>query len=191
MLNPHNQPLDFGDLLVNLHISSKPSGIHGIVCGLVCAGADLDGKVWIDRIVGQMSADTWAEAPSLLLRLYDQVSRQMSGVEFKFEMLLPDNSQSLAVRTLALTQWCQGFLSGLQMAGVDFSEVLTEDLVEILYRFSELAQLDRAQIETTDEDILTFADLREFIRKSVWALYTARTYSHALRILPSIKKALH
>jgi hypothetical protein len=77
------------------------------------------------------------------------------------------------------------------MAGVDFSEVLTEDLVEILYRFSELAQLDRAQIETTDEDILTFADLREFIRKSVWALYTARTYSHALRILPSIKKALH
>ena len=196
MLVPHHSPLAFEDvsnLLVNHHTGHtdpKPSELHGIVCGLVCAGADLDGKVWIDRIVGKMNAGAWAEASFLLLRLYDQVSRQFSGVEFKFEMLLPDSSHSLAVRTLALTEWCQGFLTGLHMADVDFSEILTEDLIEILCRLTELAHLDKAQIETTDEEILTFFELTEFIRKSVWVLYITRAYSHSMKT-PPIKKALH
>jgi yecA family protein len=188
MLNADTQVLEFEDvskLLLNRQPGPKPSEVHGIVCGLVCAGADLDGKVWIERIIGQMSEDVWLEGPALLVQLYDQISRQFSGVEFKFQMLLPDVSHSLADRTLALTEWCQGFLSGLHTAGVDFSEVLTD----ILCRFSELAQMQRAQIETTDEKILTFVELTEYIRKSVWALYTARTYSMKTSALK--KKALH
>ena len=198
MLIPHHTPLAFeevSNLLVNHHTGHtdpKPSELHGIVCGLVCAGADLDGKVWIDRIVGKMSLDALAESSLLLLQLYAQVSGQFSGVEFKFEMLLPDASHSLAARTLALTEWCQGFLSGLHMADVDFSEILTEDLMEILNRLMELAHLDKAQIETTDEEILTFFELTEFIRKSVWVLYITRVYSHSMKLLPpTAKKALH
>jgi uncharacterized protein len=182
MLRSHIQTLptlDFAEvstLLVQANTKTEPSEVHGIICGLVCSGTHLDGKSWLEHVLGQTNLDEWSGSKAFLIRLYDQISQQFNGIEFKFNMLLPDSSHSLAERTLALTQWCKGFLSGLYVAGFDPDQIQNENNMDALYRFSELAQLDPGQIENTNEDVLTFEDLTEFVRKAVWSLYIERAY---------------
>ena len=48
-----------------------------------------------------------------LRELYLETSGALEGSEMEFELLLPEDEAPLDTRTVALAQWCQGFLYGL------------------------------------------------------------------------------
>jgi hypothetical protein len=98
-----------------------------------------------------------------LLALFEQTAKLLSEGGFEFDLLLPDDEESLSNRVDALRHWCLGFLLGLGFArsGDDWpgeSGELLKDLVEF-------TQVD-SDVEG-EEDETAFFELVEYVRVAV------------------------
>ena len=81
-------------------------------------------------------------------------------------MWLPDDDESLEDRTIALAQWCSGFLAGLASAGS--LDTLSSEATEAIGDLQEIARaavtsLD-AQAEAAEEDEMAYAEIVEYVR---------------------------
>jgi uncharacterized protein YgfB (UPF0149 family) len=79
---------------------------------------------------------------------------------------LPDDDELLEDRTIALAQWCGGFLAGLASGG-EF-EVLSEEGREAI---DDLQQIARAELTApegegpdNEEDEVAFTEIVEYVR---------------------------
>jgi len=140
---------------------------HGWICAMICAGRKLNGSSWMALLLDLNSRqdDTEIRNRQLLLDLYHQSSQQLHHLSFDFEMLLPADETTLGTRAEALTNWCEGFLEGLHLAGVKLE---ADD-------FAEIAKLDHSKIEACETDEAAFAHLVEHIRMSVLLIYIIMT----------------
>src|SRR5690242_17088136 len=85
---------------------------HGTLAGCLCAAAGYRFEDWLQEILPEGRADALSTAA--LRELYVDTAGSLEGSEMEFELLLPEEEQSLDARTAALAQWCQGFLYGLR-----------------------------------------------------------------------------
>ena len=98
---------------------------------------------------------------------------KLADTEMTFNLLLPDDETALSVRAESLSTWCQGFLTGLGLSGVQMSESneTTRDLREALVHLTEIAKLDIENIEMLDEDEEAYMEVTEYVRMVVFAIY--------------------
>ena len=89
----------------------------------------------------------------------------------EFDLLLPEDAQSIDERATALAQWCQGFLYGLGSGAVQDAGSLPGDVGEIVRDLTEISRVgvDIAQPEESNEN--AYAELVEFVRVSVQVLF--------------------
>jgi hypothetical protein len=140
---------------------------HGLLCGLVCSGrptsVDLLNRLMID-ITG-LEAELTPQQIAVLEDLLRETVQQLADGQITFQLLLPDEEESLALRTQALSDWCDAFLFGLSAGGLSSGEA--EPAADIGDFLTDLAEISRAGFEDDadcDDNEYYYNELVEYVR---------------------------
>jgi uncharacterized protein len=158
---------DIQDVANSCDSSISAAETHGVLTGMLCVTGNIDTEVWLDAVFGDTVEELSDRERGVLLDLNQQTRQSLSEPDFSFEMLLPDDETDLSERTLALSGWCQGFLSGLGqvVSGSDWPG----DSQEVLQDLIEISRLDPEVDAETDEEAYT--EVSEFVRLGVQMIH--------------------
>jgi hypothetical protein len=109
---------DDRDTAQALSACGAPQGVadaHGMLCALLCCDPGLPASAWLESL----GATPRPELAEPLRELFRQTRDQLGPERFDLQLQLPDDAEPLALRVAALAEWCQGFLGGLGLGGVD------------------------------------------------------------------------
>jgi uncharacterized protein YgfB (UPF0149 family) len=160
---------------------------HGILCGLLCARGSVAEPEWLSIAVAAAqpcatsgpgpaaleaaAMQTLSTAENTAVRaLYDETVSHLGAGEGLFSPLLPEDDEPLSARSLAMADWCSGFLYGLAAGGIEDLSVLPSDVQEIA---GDLAEISRAGMDDDggEEDEVAYAELVEYLRAGVTLVY--------------------
>jgi len=138
---------------------------HGITCGLLCRMPDAS----LDDLINLLDMLELVKSPGSGLRmafedLLQATRSQLADADMGFALWLPRDSEMLEERTMALGQWCSGFLAGLGSSGDETLETLSDEANEAM---RDIQQISRADVTDTDEsnaDETAFVEIVEYIR---------------------------
>ncbi len=152
--------------LLDYHNASK---VHGLLCGLLCANEHINSETWLNCIVDELPEDNNLTQYSreLLLELQDMTFSQLRADSFSFSLLLPSDQTPLTQRALSLGCWCQGFLSGLGLGGMQKSWLLSTEADEFLNDLLQIAQVGFDTQNTVEEDECAYTEIIEYVRMGV------------------------
>jgi len=156
--------------LEKLGTEIMPSEIHGTLSGLLSANSRANPEVWQQALwPNQPKGDLLAaEAHEVFKQTHEITCTQLNDPSCKFQMLLPDDDDSLTQRVNALGDWCQGFLIGLSLGGIKDFSPLPEDAREIAKDMLEIARAGTTyDLEGSEEDEDAYAELVEYLRIGV------------------------
>ena len=138
--------VDLDRLLVQVQAEISAAGCHGFLCGQICAFAINDKELWIEYMDVQSNDD------DLVLSVYKEiqllstdVSEQLQSGEFDFQIILPDNDDSITEVVEALADWCHGFLNGFGLGAAENKLAMNEDCQEVIKDISEISRVGTEQ----------------------------------------------
>ena len=124
------------------------SECHGVLCGLICRDSIETANDFVHHLAAlQLVLDPSPVMNALFTELYEITITQLADEELGFALWLPHDDESLEDQTIALGQWCSGFLAGLASGGQ--FEVLSEEAREAI---DDLQQIARAEITALEQD---------------------------------------
>ena len=144
----------------------EPSEVHGMLCGMLCADTKLDSDLWLEQIRAEGVEDDVA-ARDILLELYAATLSQLTDDSMGFRLLLPDEENSLSLRAESLGQWCEGFLSGLGLGGLDRDIALPEEIHEFLSDLTNIARIGFDTDAADNDDEEAYTEIVEYVRVGV------------------------
>lgn len=155
--------LSIDALLMDAGVTSNAAEAHGLATGMLCVDIRVSSDLWLKELLAESNPLTDVDKLTLLA-LLEQTAQLLSEGGFEFDLLLPDDEESLSNRVEALRHWCLGFLLGLGFtrSGDDWpgeSGELLKDLVEF-------TQVD-SDVEGEEEDESAFFELVEYVRVAV------------------------
>jgi len=164
------------EMLLNTNSEIGASETHGMLCGYICAGSNMNGKALIDQFLHGPAADIdtplLIKRREMILALYNFSYEQINSMDFEFQLLLPDDDMSLPQRAHDLGEWCHGYIAGLAIAGVTINDCKSEEVRDALFRLSEIARIDYQVLEMNNADEMAFMEVSEYVRMVVLMLYT-------------------
>ena len=132
----------YQDFLEQAGFPGAAADVHGALCGVLSGGGNALTELWLEDILADCEPGD-AEKATLrdsLVELGLATWRALSGTEFEFEPLLPDDDATLELRADALAGWCQGFLFGLARAGLVEAQLKQGVIGEVLPDFVEISK---------------------------------------------------
>ncbi|EDY85517.1 YecA family protein [gamma proteobacterium HTCC5015] len=168
--------IEFAELESYLMAVGAPNSVaetHGATCGLICAGGDLAEGEWAATVLGSDESEVVSNAlqdtqPLALLKGYS--AELMSGGDMGFDLMLPDEDELLPERIAQLGQWCQGFLYGFGVGGMNDLSQLDEASREVIDDFLAISQVGTEGIDE-DEAEEQLTQLQEYVRVGVLLLF--------------------
>jgi uncharacterized protein YgfB (UPF0149 family) len=142
---------------------------HGTLAGCLCVGMGYRFEDWIQEILPEGRADELSTAS--LRQLYLETAGSLEGAEMEFELLLPEEEQSIDSRTTALGQWCQGFLYGLGTSAIQDAGALPGEVGEIVRDLTEISRVGVDDGQSTETNESAYAELVEFVRVGVQLVF--------------------
>ncbi len=167
--------------LLELDAACSAAECHGMVCGQLCRGTQIGAGQWLEHILGR-PADTdrglAARCAQLLEAVLLSAASGLGSVEFGFQPLLPEEGESLARRSMALGQWCEGFLFGFALGGELNADALSAEASESL---RDLRDFTRIQVEESmdESEESSYMEVVEYIRVVVVMLFQELQQGHA------------
>ena len=160
---------DIQSVLTDERALADAAEAHGTLSGCLCAGEGYRFEDWLLEILPEGRAQPLAGAT--LRELYSETAGSLRAPDMEFDLLLPEEAQSIDARATALAQWCQGFLYGLGSGPVQDAASLPGDLGEIVRDLTEISRVgvDIAQTEESNEN--AYVELVEFVRVSVQVIF--------------------
>lgn len=156
----------FSTLLQTHNIVVDAAEIHGILCGMLAGGMNIDDQDWIDAL-----ADVINQGDSLPLPvqkqvdyMFNQICQEFIEADFALQLYLPADEESINVRGKAVVEWVQGFLLGFGLHQNDLTNCSAE-AKEALEDFTEIARLDE-EMEENEESEQAFFEVIEYVRIS-------------------------
>ncbi|NOX42952.1 MAG: UPF0149 family protein [Gammaproteobacteria bacterium] len=162
------------EVLFRIGPGNEASECHGVLCGLLCAKGGGAAGLWVNHIMSQINEANEVppgELETLLNPIILESQRQLTSVECDFQPILPEDTASVAEKTVALAQWAQGFLVGMSFGGIKDLKELPADSMEILIDFTKIAQAGKYDIEGTEEEDAAFTEISEYLRAGVLLVY--------------------
>ena len=140
---------------------------HGLLCGLLCRETSGTANDFMSELAAmQLVVKPGAALEAVLTEAFESTMQQLEDEEFGFVLWLPEDEESLEERTIALAQWCSGFLAGLASGGQ--LDALSEEAKEAI---EDLQQIARAEISSpgqdageSEEDEVAFTEIVEYVR---------------------------
>jgi len=156
-------------LLVQERSLTDAAEAHGTLGGCLCGAAGYRLEDWLKEILPDGAAR--AGAGDALRGLFEATAAALRQPDMEFELLLPDDAETIEVRTAALAHWCQGFLYGLGAGSIADASELPGEVGEVVRDFIEISRagVDAAQDAESNES--AYAELVEFVRIGVQLLF--------------------
>ena len=142
---------------------------HGTLTGCLCAAIGYRFEDWLLEILPEGRAHPLATAA--LRILFFETSGALESSEMEFDLLLPEDEASLDARTVALAQWCQGFLYGLGGSAIQDASGLPGEVGEIVRDFSEITRVGVDSGQSMESNESAYAELVEFVRVGVQLVF--------------------
>jgi uncharacterized protein YgfB (UPF0149 family) len=141
------------------------SECHGIACGLLCRFFDAAPDVFLD-LLGVLEL---VQAPGTGLKmsleeLLIATREQLADGDMSLALWLPADDETLEDRTMAMSQWCSGFLAGLGSGGDDSLKAMTDEGNEALRDLQQISTADVTDTTESEDDENAFAEIIEYIR---------------------------
>jgi yecA family protein len=148
---------------------------HGILSGLLCS-SNFDNDKWLKHVLGETSVQDGlaSECEQQLLLLKNYTLEQLNSPNFEFMPLVPDEDESMQERTQAIGAWCEGFLFGLGLAGV---EKFAGDEKEFINDLVSISRIESTGDNDSDENEEHYMQIIEYIKIGVISLYEELTQS--------------
>ena len=167
MLSPTYQQIQ--QLLAQERSLADAAEAHGTLAGCLCGASDYRFEDWLREILPEGRAG--AAASTTLQELYTATATALLQPDMEFELLLPEDEESIEVRTAALAQWCQGFLYGLGTGSIPDASKLPGDVGEIVRDFVEITRAGVDGDQDPEANESAYAELVEFVRVGVQLLF--------------------
>ncbi|HAU1153019.1 TPA: UPF0149 family protein [Legionella pneumophila] len=163
---------DFVQSISVLALTMSGSELHGIMCGYLCAGADSQGEAYIRALLNNRKDEQSRNALLSMFSVFSISQQQINNFDFEFQMLLPDDDESLVIRAQAFSEWCEGFTQGLTIAGVGVEQFYEEESQDALQHLIEFAEMDCESLEVGEEDEQALMEVTEYTRMAVLRLHS-------------------
>ncbi|HAT6978732.1 TPA: UPF0149 family protein [Legionella pneumophila] len=163
---------DFVQSISVLALTMSGSELHGIMCGYLCAGADSQGEAYIRALLNNRKDEQSRNALLSMFSVFSISQQQINNFDFEFQMLLPDDDESLVIRAQAFSEWCEGFTQGLTIAGVGMEQFYEEESQDALQHLIEFAEMDCESLEVGEEDEQALMEVSEYTRMAVLRLHS-------------------
>lgn len=166
----------WADFLYRSGAICSPAELHGLVAGILASGREQDEKVQQDAALLLMDCPGTPDADVLqaVSALYPLTLMDLKDSNLGFRLLLPEEAMPVADRTRALSEWCQGFLTGFAEAGKDIVKRMDEEGSDALWDFASIAQLEENPPDSNDNEV-HLTNLVEYVRMAVLNIF-AQTY---------------
>jgi uncharacterized protein YgfB (UPF0149 family) len=165
------------ELLVSHQVLRPVAEIHGVICGQLCAekaAYDPDLSLKILEIKGDASE----VITSLLKMLADDTRSELSGGEYAFQPLLPDDDQEIGARLAALANWCDGFNAGFAGAWIREDAGMFDETREVLADFSRIAQVEQEDAAPDRENEVNLMEIVEYVRMAAITVFLQNVGGH-------------
>ena len=138
---------------------------HGVACGLLCRLPDAS----LDAFVGLLGMLQLVEKPGTglnmsLEELFNASRNQLADEDMGLALWLPNDEETLEDRTMALAQWCSGFLAGVGSGGDDRLDTLSDEVNEALEDLQQISTADVTDTNESEDDENAFVEIVEYIR---------------------------
>ena len=138
---------------------------HGVGCGLLCRSPEAS----LDAFLSLLDMLELVKLPGSSLRmvleeLLNATREQMLDEELGFSLWLPGDDEMLEERTMALAQWCSGFLAGLGSSGDDSLKAMSDEANDALKDLQRISTADVSDTDESEEDEIAFSEIVEYIR---------------------------
>jgi uncharacterized protein YgfB (UPF0149 family) len=160
---------DIQRLLTEQRSLADAAEAHGTLAGCLCAAVGYRFEDWVHEILPEGRADALSTAS--LRQLYLDTAGALEGSEMEFELLLPEDDESIDARTSALGQWCQGFLYGLGTSAIQDASALPGEIGEIVRDMTEITHVGVDEGQNTETNESAYAELVEFVRVGVQLVF--------------------
>ncbi|MDN5870065.1 MAG: UPF0149 family protein [Nitrococcus sp.] len=157
------EPLE--QALAALEASSGAAAAHGQLCGMLTASEATERARWIAMVLEDTAprGDAAKACLELLSQLYDETQQALADPELGWRVLLPGDAEPLAVRSVALGAWSEGYLLGLAVGGLTRETDLPDEAREILRDLAEIAQVE-SDPEDDEDNEHAYEELVEYVR---------------------------
>jgi yecA family protein len=167
--------LDFASVQATLtaeSITAHAAELHGVLTGLVCAGFTFESEDYLAMINDLFNNGEGLprEVKSTVKSMFAQVWHDIIDDSYSFQLMLPDDDDSIVERGHALSVWVQGFNLGFGLQQKD-KAVYSEDVKEVLIDFVEIANLSDEMEEDEDTEQAYF-EIAEYVRISALLCFT-------------------
>jgi yecA family protein len=166
------------ELLFRIDAAFGATESHGALCGMLCAQGSTDAAKWMLHVLGEhdVSSPLLRDIGKQLLQIHQITVEQMNGHDVEFELMLPDDDESLEDRIEALGTWCDGYVYGLAVGGITEDTELPEDSKEIIKDILEISRAgyvvdDEAEQEISEDDEEAFMEVCEYVRMGILLVY--------------------
>ena len=153
------------EILEQFDADMDASEAHGVATGMLCVEPRGAAGNWLTELFGNSIDNDDLEPLTALFEATRQLLTDASH-SFAFDLLLPDDDETLNVQAEAMRDWCQGFLFGVgysqgQSAWPGDSGEVMRDLVEV-------TKMDCDNIG--DEDADDLMEIHEYLRAAVYTV---------------------
>lgn len=162
---------DVSDLMAVLALPMSISALHGQLCAFLCIGAENKGEAYLQTLIRQPKNEATRAAILALFHLFSVSQQQMVNSDFSFNLLLPDDSADIEERVYAFSEWCEGFVKGLDIC--DLAQItLDEEAEEAIGHIREFSEVDYETLDISEEDEKALMEISEYTRIAVLKLHT-------------------
>lgn len=170
-----NNALDFSSLQATItaeNVKMHAAEIHGLLSGLVCGGYAFENNDYL-KLIDDMFNEGESISGQLRITfklLFGQVWQTLLDDSYGFNLMLPDDDDSIAERGHALSAWVQGYNLGFGVQQKN-NATLSDDVKEVLNDFVEIANLSD-EMEEDEETEQAFFEIAEYVRISALLCFT-------------------
>ncbi len=157
-------------LLSNNKIFNSVSELHGIICGQLCAGGKQSDATltWHLLCLENKPSKIMSD---LIIRLQLNIHEQLEADDFSFQLLLPDDEAELSIRLHALSNWCEGFITGFGGAFAKGDSSLLEETREVLKDFTAIVNIDDSEQDELENAEQDFMEVLEYVRMATYSVF--------------------
>ncbi len=161
--------LDFASAQANItteSIKAHASEVHGVLTGLICSGFLFEDQGYVAMLNDLFNNGEGfpARVKSTVKQMFNELWTDILDDTYSFQLMLPDDDDSLVERGHALGVWVQGFNLGFGLQQKD-TPVASAEIKEVLIDFAEISNLSDEMEEDEDSEQAYF-EISEYVRIS-------------------------
>lgn len=162
-------PLDFSSaqaIIASENAQLHASEISGVLSGLICAGFTRESADYMHIINDLLNNGEGlpTKVKTLVKLMFAQLWTDILDDSYRFQLLLPDDDESILERGNALSAWVQGFNLGFGLQQKN-NAAISDDVKEVITDFAEIANLSD-ELEEDEDTEQAYFEIMEYVRIS-------------------------